>query len=155
MGDPDRRSQQRRRSDRPSEFKNSTIFEQLRHLFTPSLDPVRAVIPSLAWISDPKMPRRVLVAIIAVLLYLGGIGTAEIRTTRTDRQAKIDHTVDVIVPKLEHKAEIYELRISGYEGRTTRIENKLDAGNNKLQEVLEAVAELRVAVRQIPKKGDR
>jgi hypothetical protein len=101
------------------------------------------------------MPRRVLVAIIAVLLYLGGIGTAEIRTSRTDRQAKIDYTVDVIVPKLEHKAEIHDLRIAGYEGRTTRIENKVDAGNNKLQEVLEAVAELRVAVKQIPTKGER
>jgi hypothetical protein len=155
MGEPDRRSQQRRRSDREAVYKKRDLIALIRHLFTPSLDPVRAVIQSFAWIADPKMPRRVLVAIIAVLLYLGGIGTAEIRTTRTDRQAKIDHTVDVIVPSLEHKAEIHDLRISAYEGRTTRIENKVDAGNNKLQEVLEAVAELRVAVKQIPTKGDR
>jgi hypothetical protein len=123
-------------------------------LFTPSLDPVRAVMP-LSWLNDPKLPRRVLAGVISILLMALGYSAAEVKGVRDGKDAEVEALLRVRQPVLESRVLTLELKMASVEGTTKRIEDKVNESDQKLDEIKTVVTRAVAILGVIEKQGGR
>jgi hypothetical protein len=123
-------------------------------LFTPSLDPVRAVMP-LSWLNDPKLPRRVLAGVISILLMALGYSAAEVKGVRAGKDAEVEALLRVRQPVLESRVLTLELKMASVEGTTKRIEDKVNESDQKLDEIKTVVTRAVAILGVIEKQGGR
>jgi hypothetical protein len=123
-------------------------------LFTPSLDPVRAVMP-LSWLNDSKLPRRVLAGVISMLLMALGYSVAEVKGVRDGKDAEVEALLRVRQPVLESRVLTLELKMASVEGTTKRIEDKVNESDQKLDEIKTVVTRAVAILGVIEKQGGR
>jgi hypothetical protein len=147
MGDPDRRNRQRRKSDtRPAADKKSEIPDLIRHLFTPSLDPIRSVMPTLAWLSDSRLPRRVLAGVVALLLVALGYAGAEVKAVREIRDAEIDRLLRVEYPSLKGEVAVLKIEVAAIDGQQARVETKVEKMTDKIDEAIQRLTHIQATL---------